>query len=211
MTKDSKSGCGPKWGWARKGPAAAPGFGPPWAKFGPFAGFGPPGMRGPRMFAQGDLRLLLLALIADKPSHGYDLIRTIESRFGGSYTPSPGVVYPTLTLLEEQDLITASESAGSKKSYSATAKGLQHLEENAEQVKALMRRIDIMAGEKSEGPMPASVLHAIGTLRQAIFSKFGNWSSAEEARVRTILENAARDIVSGASRKPGADDTPSGQ
>lgn len=193
MTEDEKSGCGPRWGWARK----RSGFsGPPWAKAA-FSGFGPPGMRGPRMFAQGDLRLLLLALIADAPSHGYDLIRTIEARFGGSYAPSPGVIYPTLTLLEEQGLIAATAEGGSRKSFAATAEGRKHLEEHADHLRALMQRIDIMAGSGKNEPMPASILQAVGTLRQAIFTKFGNWSTDEEIRVRTILEEAARKIAGG--------------
>ena len=102
MNAKGKTGCGPRWGWARHREAG--GWSPPWARG---FGFGGPGggPRSPRLFGQGDLRLLLLALIADKPSHGYDLIRTIEARFNGSYAPSAGTVYPNLTLLEEQDLI----------------------------------------------------------------------------------------------------------
>ena len=82
MTRDDDKGCGPKWSWARKGAGfgGGKGFGgPPWMRGGPESmGSARPG----RMFGPGDLRLLLLALIADKPSHGYDLIRTIEAKFG---------------------------------------------------------------------------------------------------------------------------------
>ena len=92
---------------------------------------GPPWMRGRgRMFGQGDLRLLLLALIVRKPSHGYDLIRTIEARFGGAYAPSPGTIYPTLTLLEEQELIAGASEPGGKKSFTATDQGRAHLGES---------------------------------------------------------------------------------
>jgi DNA-binding PadR family transcriptional regulator len=153
------------------------------------------------MFAQGDLRLLLLALIADKPSHGYDLIRTIEARFGGTYAPSPGTIYPTLTLLEEQDLIVPEEGGGSKKSYRVTAAGQKFLSENAEQVQALMTRVDIMASAAAPGPMPESVMHAITTLRHAIMSKMGLWTPQEEARVRQVLEQAAKEIVSGSTAR----------
>ena len=188
---DHDKNCGPKWGWARR---TAPG-GPPWGRGGPFAG-GPFG-GGPRMrmFATGDLRMLLLALIADKPSHGYDLIRTIEARFGGTYAPSPGTIYPTLTLLEEQELITAQSETGGKKSYSATAEGRRFLEENAAQIEALMARIDIMARSAGHAPMPESVMHTIHTLRQAVMARFGRWTEAEEKRIREILEKAARDIA----------------
>jgi DNA-binding PadR family transcriptional regulator len=189
--KDDGNGCGPKWGWARK--AGKDWGGPPWMRGGPFGiGGGPRG----RMFGQGDLRLLLLALIADKPSHGYDLIRTIEAKFGGTYAPSAGAIYPTLTLLEEQELVASNAEAGGKKSYSATLAGRQFLAENSEQVKALMARIDIMAASKSGGEMPEAILHAIQTLRHAIMAK-GGWTGEEAARIRAILEKAAREIISG--------------
>jgi DNA-binding PadR family transcriptional regulator len=190
--KNDEKGCGPKWGWARKS-GDKPWGGPPWMRGGPFGMSGGP--RG-RMFGQGDLRLLLLALIADSPSHGYDLIRTIEAKFAGAYSPSPGTIYPTLTLLEEQELITGAAEAGGKKSYSATLAGRQFLAENSEQVKALMARIDIMAGAKEGSAIPEAILHAVQTLRQAIMAKSG-WSEAEGARIRSILERAAREIMSG--------------
>jgi len=72
------------------------------------------GGRGPRVFAPGDLKLLLLALIAEQPCHGYDLIRQIEGMFDGAYSPSPGVIYPTLTFLEGSDLISGDAEAGKK-------------------------------------------------------------------------------------------------
>ncbi len=192
MIHDHDKGNGPKWGWARK----KFGAGPPWARmagFGPFGGMPP---RGSRMFGQGDLRLLLLALISDKPSHGYDLIRTIEARFGGSYSPSPGTIYPTLTLLEEQDLISPEANSGAKKSYVATPKGREFLVENAADVQALMTRIDIMAKASAQGPMPENLMQAIQTFRHAIMAKSG-WTPAEETRVRKIIEKAAQDIVTG--------------
>ena len=196
MTKDDDKGCGPKWGWARKGGGKGFGWGgPPFMRGGPFGPGAMGGGRPGRMFGPGDLRLLLLALIADKPSHGYDLIRTIEAKFGGSYAPSPGAIYPTLTLLEEQELIESETSAGAKKSYVATLGGRQYLAENSDQVKALMTRIDIMAGGKDSEPAPYSVLQAIMTLRHAIMAKSGGWNDAEAERVRAIVEKAARDIV----------------
>lgn len=70
------------------------------------------GGRGPRVFAPGDLKLLLLALIAEQPCHGYDLIRQIEGMFDGAYSPSPGVIYPTLTFLEESELIEGDAAGG---------------------------------------------------------------------------------------------------
>jgi DNA-binding PadR family transcriptional regulator len=192
MKKDDGKHWGPPWGWKRKGHG-----GPPWMRGGPFGGMGPPfgpmGGRPGRMFGQGDLRLLLLALIADQPAHGYDLIRNIEAKFQGSYAPSPGAIYPTLTLLEEEELI-AGAAEGSKKSYSVTAGGREYLGENSEQVKALMARIDIMAGATGGGFPPEAVMQAVMTLRHAILAKSGGWTEAEDKRVREILEKTAREI-----------------
>jgi len=180
-----------RWGFGRRG-----GFGgPPWMR----GGFGP----GPRMrmFAQGDLRLVLLALIAKKPSHGYDLIRQIEERFGGSYSPSPGTIYPTLTLLEEQGLIQQAAEEGGKKSYTVTQEGKNYPEDHDEAVEALMARIDVMARGQGHAPTPETIMHAIHTLRMALMNRFSEWSPEEQARVKDILEKAARDIAGGAKPK----------
>lgn len=196
MKDKGTSGCGPKWGWARHregGSGWGPPKGPPWARFSPFGG-GPGALRSPRLFGQGDLRLLLLALIADKPSHGYDLIRSIEARFNGAYAPSAGTVYPTLTLLEEQDLIAAVADGGTKKTYQATPKGLAHLEDHADAVKALMTRVDIMAEGGGGGPPSPVIMHAIHTLRAAIMAR-ADAGPEEHGRIRDIIERAAREIM----------------
>lgn len=153
--------------------------------------------RGGRMFEQGDLKFVILRLLDEKPRHGYEIIKDLEERSGGRYAPSPGTVYPTLTLLEEQELIAAEAAPGGKKSYMATAKGQQFLADNIEHVKALMTRIDIMAEAKTGLPFPPSIMHAIQTLRHAILAKSGAWTEGEEARVNGILERAAREIMTG--------------
>src|SRR5262245_14109482 len=75
-------------------------------------GGGPFGRGGGRVFGPGDLRLVLLAMIAEKPRHGYELIKELEQKFGGGYAPSPGSIYPTLTLLEELEHVRSASSAG---------------------------------------------------------------------------------------------------
>jgi len=199
--KDDSKHCGPRWGFARRGAGGPIMGGPPWARFSA-GGLGEQGGPRVRMFAQGDLRLLLLALISDQPSHGYDLIRTIEARFGGSYSPSPGTIYPSLTYLEEQGFISARPEEGGKKSYEATAAGRAFLEDNAAQVENLMARIDVMARRSGHAPAPESVLQAVHTLRHAVMSRFGFWNKEEEARVRGLLEAVARDIADGPNSKP---------
>lgn len=94
-----------------------------------------------RFFAHGDLRFLILKLIAEKPRHGYELIKAIEELVAGAYSPSPGVIYPTLTLLEELDWIQASASEGSKKLFEITADGSLALEANRNTVDAIYARM----------------------------------------------------------------------
>jgi DNA-binding PadR family transcriptional regulator len=81
-----------------------------------------------RFFDHGDLRFVVLKLIAEKPSHGYELIKAVETAAGGAYTPSPGVIYPTLTLLEELGYITVGDAGGGKKLYTITDEGEAFLE-----------------------------------------------------------------------------------
>src|SRR3954454_17324215 len=95
-----------------------------------------------RMFDGGELRIVLLKLISDKPRHGYDLIRAIEERTGGAYAPSPGIVYPTLTLLGEMGFIGEQEAEGARKLFAITPEGAAHLEEHAAEVVAIFARLE---------------------------------------------------------------------
>ncbi len=94
-----------------------------------------------RVFDGGELRLVLLALLEEQPRHGYDLIREIEERTGGSYAPSPGVVYPTLTMLDEMGLIDEVKKEGARKRFAITDAGGAHLTEKREDVDALIERL----------------------------------------------------------------------
>jgi len=156
-------------------------------------GFGGRGGGG-RLLGHGDLRLLLLALIGEKPSHGYDLIRAVEERFAGAYAPSPGAVYPTLTMLEEQDYISATATEGSKRLYAITDAGKAFLQENAAQVEGILARINLAAAAFARHTAPDEVHEAWKTLRQAMNMKRTPWTKEETERVVTILDKAARDI-----------------
>ena len=125
------------------------------------------------MFGHGDLRLVLLSLIAEKPRHGYDLIRAIEEKFGGAYAPSPGAVYPTLTLLEEQDYIAAEAQSGTKKLYQITEAGRAFLDENAVALRGIQARMDLAAQAFSIHSTPEIVREAIRTLKQALHMRRG--------------------------------------
>jgi len=103
-------------------------------------------MRAGRMLAQGDLKLLALALIAEQPRHGYEIIKVLEEKTAGWYSPSPGIIYPTLTFLEEAGYVTA-EMEGAKKRYTITDEGRAHLAENRDFVDAVLARLAAV-GEK---------------------------------------------------------------
>jgi DNA-binding PadR family transcriptional regulator len=116
-------GPGPKtWHFARRFP------------FGPGMGPGPGGM-GPRMFGRGDLKYALLDLLRERPKHGYEMIKDLEERSGGFYTPSAGAVYPTLQLLEDRGWVTAQTAEG-RKVYAITDSGRAALEEHQERAEA---------------------------------------------------------------------------
>src|SRR4051795_8303152 len=104
-------------------------------------------MRAGRMLAQGDLRLIALALIAEQPRHGYEIIKLLEDKTAGWYSPSPGIVYPTLTYLEEAGYVTV-QAEGAKKLYTITAEGRGYLEENRAFVDAVLERLTAI-GEKA--------------------------------------------------------------
>jgi DNA-binding PadR family transcriptional regulator len=135
------------------------------------------------VFDHGDLRFILLSMIAVKPAHGYDLIKALEERMGGGYSPSPGVIYPTLTMLEEQGFASVVADEG-KKLYRATAEGEAFLAANAAPVAAIQARIDGIARERSVVPDPR-IIRAIENLKTALRLRLAGGAIPDEA-VRTI-------------------------
>ena len=129
--------CGGKWG-GRRGWRGH--FGPGHGWGGRHGMGGGNMMRAGRMLAQGDLRLIALALIAEQPRHGYEIIKVLEDKTAGWYSPSPGIVYPTLTYLEEAGYVTA-QAEGAKKLYAITDEGRAHLDENRDFVDAVLERL----------------------------------------------------------------------
>ena len=123
--------------------------------------------RGPRVFAAGDLKLLSLALIAEQPCHGYDLIRRIEHMFDGAYSPSPGVIYPTLSFLEMSALVTCGVEDG-KKSYSVTDAGRLSLEDQAQALDEVRARIEISKRTLRGHDRPPEIQEAVYNLRHAL-------------------------------------------
>jgi DNA-binding PadR family transcriptional regulator len=150
------------------------------------------GGRGGRIFGHGGLRLVLLQFISDKPAHGYELIKAIEERMHGAYSPSPGVVYPTLTLLEELGHITAT-AEGARKRYGITEDGRAFLAASREAVDALMARM-LEAGPS--GGRPPQVVRAIENLRLAVRMRLarGPLADTQIDAIADALDAAARQI-----------------
>lgn len=132
-----------------------------------------------RVFDGGELKLVLLKLIADKPRHGYDVIRAIEERTGGAYAPSPGIVYPTLTLLSDMGLIDEQVTEGARKQFAITADGTAHLAEHAAEVTAMFARLDAL-GEMRERTDAVPVRRAMHNLRSVLMHRLGEGLDKEK-------------------------------
>lgn len=155
---------------------------------------------GGRMFGHGNLKLLLLALIEQEPRHGYELIRTIEDMFHGQYSPSPGTVYPTLTLLEEMGYVAAQSEEGGRKRYAITDAGRAFLDENRASVDAVMESTERKARFAAKLATPMAIRDAVHALKHALAMRVSKWDKAEAERVVAILERAAREIAAGGKR-----------
>ncbi len=154
-----EKGFGP--GCGREGRGRMRGFGPPWERGD--RGFG--GGR-ERLFEGGDLRLVILNLLAEQPSYGYQIIKRLEERMAGGYTPSAGVIYPTLTMLEEEGL-TVGEVVDGKKVFTVTDSGKAYLQENAARLKEIHARLEQTGAGFQRGRAP-EIMQAFLNLRSAV-------------------------------------------
>jgi DNA-binding PadR family transcriptional regulator len=168
--------------------------------FGDWNGMQGGGRRGGgRLLGHGDLKLLLLALIEQQPRHGYELIRTIEEMFHGQYSPSPGAIYPTLTMLEELGHASVETEQGNRKLYAITDEGRAFLAENRAAVDAMTERTKHSARLIAKLTLPLAVRKAMHVLKHAVLMRAGNWNKSEAQRVAAILERAAAEIATGRS------------
>lgn len=165
-----------------------------------FGGRGHGGPRGRggerrRMFEGGELRLVLLKLIEEQPRHGYDLIREIETLSGGAYAPSPGVVYPTMTLLMDMGLAEEQASDGPRKLLGITGAGREHLAERAGEVEIAMGRLAALA-RMSERTDAAPVRRAMANLKTALTDRLSQAGATRETQleVARIIDEAAGKI-----------------
>lgn len=149
-----------------------------------------------RFFAHGDLRLVILHLIAEKPRHGYEIIKAIEERVAGAYSPSPGVIYPTLTLLEELGYVTVNAAGeGAKKLHEITAQGRAFLDANRPALDALLARMEEASRAHGGGPAP-QIVRAMENLKLALRLRLSRGPlSAEQAdAVAAALDAAATTV-----------------
>lgn len=147
-------------------------------------GHGRVGRRGGRILDHGDLRLLILRLLEEKPRHGYEIIKAIEEQVGGAYSPSPGVVYPTLTLLEELGHASVAASEGPRRLYAATPEGLSWLEASRPALDAAQARIEAARAVHGEIP-PPSLVRAVENLKLALRLRVARGDLTEE-RIREV-------------------------
>jgi DNA-binding PadR family transcriptional regulator len=160
------------------------------------------GRRRRQFFESGEIKYVILRLLREKPQHGYELIKAMEKDLGGWYTPSPGTIYPTLQLLEDQGLVRVNETAG-KKVYHITPEGEEFLEEHRDVVDEILDRVreavDSLAGGVLGDLNEVFAGMAGNAYRQAWRGRAGD---ASTQRIVEILRRAAQEIEEelGASR-----------
>ncbi len=149
------------------------------------------GGRGRRMFDSGALRLVVLGLIAEEPRHGYDIIKALEAKLQGAYSPSPGAIYPMLQMLEEADLVT-SEADANKRLYTITEQGKAYLEENAAELERINEQLGYVASRMGGAAIGDELRSLVWTVKSRL--RGGEWSSDQAEKARDILKKARRDL-----------------
>jgi DNA-binding PadR family transcriptional regulator len=157
----------------------------------PFGGGG----RRERVFASGDLKFAVLHLLADKPAHGYEIIRRMGELAGGDYAPSPGTIYPTLAMLEDLGWVVSAPQEGGRKEYRISADGRARLEEEREAVERILAHLERVKS-RAHGRRPPEVLRAMENLKTALRLRLGgaDADTALARRVSEILDRAAVEI-----------------
>jgi DNA-binding PadR family transcriptional regulator len=148
-----------------------------------------------RIFEQGDLKYVILRLLEEKPRHGYEIIKELEDRFNGAYSPSPGTVYPTLTMLEDLGYAKATQDEGGRKVYEITPEGSAYLAEHSTTVDSIFERIARFV----EGILDTPMMELNASFRRVGKAAYGNASrnvndSEKLKRIREILERAAAEL-----------------
>ena len=153
------------------------------------------GIRRRRLFDGAELRLMLLSLIEAQPRHGYELIRAIEERSSGGYVPSPGMVYPLLTMIAEMGLVSETADGGTRKSLALTAIGTTLLDTQRDAINALFKRLDALA-EVAERTDAQPVRRAIHNLRSVLMTRLAqeNVNNDTIFAAVALIDSAAQQI-----------------
>jgi DNA-binding PadR family transcriptional regulator len=197
---------GPRFFMRRgRGPFGPGPFGPGAFGPGPFGPKGPQG-EGRHFFGRGDVKFALLELLRERPMHGYEMMKALEEKSGGFYTPSAGTIYPTLQMLEDRNLVTAQEADG-KKVYSITDAGRAFLEEqqqkasgNEEFAGPPWARGRGFGPRGPRGFRNAPEMQALGTEAGEVARLFAiaarsSFNNPEQVtRLRTIIETTRKDL-----------------
>jgi DNA-binding PadR family transcriptional regulator len=165
---------GGHWGWFGGGPA----FGPPWAP-------GEPRWRGPKA-RRGDIRAAILAVLAEQPMNGYQIIQEIAERSGGMWKPSPGSIYPTLQQLEDEGLVTADAESG-RRTYSLTDEGRTYVNEHADEVRAPWEAMTATTEGDESG-----LKSLLGQAASAMWQILVSGTPDQQARAREALTDLRR-------------------
>ena len=147
-----------------------------------------------KIFERGDLKFVILRLISERPMHGYEVMKALEEESKGYYRPSPGSVYPTLQMLEDEGYVTVEEKAG-KKIYSITEEGMAYLGDNEDVVDDVFDRVEHFTDHFFGGGMRA-LSRSFSKLAQLTFDQAFRWGAEPEdlARMNEILEKAVEDM-----------------
>ncbi len=178
-----------------------------WDAFGGWGTGGPRGRhwkgRSGRLFEQGDLKYVILRLLEEKPRHGYEIIKELEGRFGGSYVPSPGTVYPTLTMLEDLGYARAVPEEGGKKVYEITDEGRKYLAEHSTTVDDIFERIARFVEGFTDTPM-MELNQAFQRLARSTYKTATGHIGEKEMleRLRDIIRRAADEVEAATKGSP---------
>ena len=145
-----------------------------------------------RLFEKGDLKYVILDLLKDKPSHGYEMIRALEDRFHGFYTPSAGSIYPTLQLLEDMGYVSSSERDG-KKIYTITEEGKKFLKEQEEVINKIKGHMRDWWNPSSHEEFH-DIIHELRHLGRLVAQRVNTLDPEKWARIREVVSRACRDI-----------------
>jgi DNA-binding PadR family transcriptional regulator len=146
------------------------------------------------LFDNAELQLLLLHLIEEKPRHGYELMRAIEDLSRGAYLPSPGIAYPTLSMLKDQGYVTEAEAEGARRTFAITPEGTKYLAAHAAEVTPLLQRLGAVGADR-ERTDAGPVRRAMQNLKSALYDKLAADGSRETAlNIAALIDEAAQKI-----------------